>query len=351
MNRQKLFQTFPIIETENLRLRQLYAQSDSNVIFTELYNDRDVSKWYQDDVTGEFSMFSKLEHWDREYFNERIIVWGIELKSTKELIGIRFCQVFETTHSAYLECRLSRKHWGRGLMTEATCAIIDFLESSDIYQIFTIIHPENTRALKLDRKLGFLELPISEFYISDNQTFHEKITLNGLFATVQNSGEKLFVLPKIDKNAFKYFELANIFRLRNDISRSIEFAIKSIEYQSDFVHSLNRLGWDLLDTGSHSKAINIFLKIIAMKPKKTSAILGLAYAYSDANEVSLAINYYKKYLLIENLDDETYVVFGNLLFNNGYFKEAFDAYNQALKANPNNPHAAGNRNEALKYIR
>lgn len=357
MNRDKIFEQFSSLETERLRLRQLNIDNDAQILFDMLYNDTEIIKYDTSRVfevgNGEFAdiptMKNKMGMWEQMLRNKRIIVWGIELKSTGELIGIRFCEFF-SIGVAYLECKLSKEYWRQGLMTEATKAIIEFLEFHDVRQIFTIINNKNTPALGLDKKLGFLEVSLDEMYFSQNINPGEALSLQGLIRTMKRPDEHIFVLPKINLHAFRYFEAAVDARTQKDLRGCANYNIKALELQPDFIHAKNGLAWAILDMGDPSKAINLFNQILKVNPKKYTALLGRAYAFSDIGHYEDAIQDYHGYLKHDPNDDDTFIMLGNLYHQIGKFREAVNQYDKALKINPRNATAFQNKMNSIQMI-
>ena len=358
MNTDKIFQRFPTLETERLVLRQLNTEKDAQVLFDKLYNVPEIIKYDTNHVfavgDGEYfpvpTMKGKMISWEQMFWKKRIIVWGIEIKSTKELIGIRFCEFF-SMGIAYLECKLRKEYWRQGFMAEATNAIIKYLEFHDVRQIFTIVNIKNTPALGLDKKLGFIEVGLNDMYFSQDIHPGEAMALQGLIGTMEKPDERIFVLPKINPLAFKYFEAAGDARRQQDIRSCANYYIKALELQPDFIHAKNGLAWAILDMGDPSKAIDLFSQILKVKLKKYTALLGRAYAFSDIGDIDRAIQDFNDYLKLEPDDDDTYTLLGNTLYQANRFREAIIAYDNAIRINPRNENAKQNKVNASQMIR
>lgn len=358
MNRDKIFQGFPTLQTERLILRQLDTDDDAQILFDKLYNDPEIIKYDTSRVfevgKGSFSimltMKSKMGLWEQMLWNKRIIVWGIELKSSGELIGIRYCEFF-SMGVAYLECKLSKEYWRQGLMTEATTAIVNFLEFHDVRQIFTIINNKNLPALGLDKKLGFVEVDLGNMYFSQDIHPGEAMALQGLIGTMERPDERIFVLPKINPLAFEYFEAAGDARKQQDLRSCTNYNIKALELQPDFIHAKNGLAWAILDMGDPSKAIDLFTQILKIKPNKYAALLGRAYAFSDIGDIDRAIQDFNNYLKLDPEDDDTFTLLGNTLYQVNRFREAIVAYDNAIRINPRNENAKQNKVNASQMIR
>lgn len=321
MDRYKIFQRFPTLETERLVLRQLNKKNDAQILFDKLYSDPEICRYDRrqiTDVEGSShtivpSMKGKMDSWEEMFENKRIIVWGIELKSNGELIGNRFCEFFSTS-LAYMEYKLCRDYWRQGLMTEATNAIIEFLEFHDVSQIFTIINSKHTPSLEFHKKLGFVQVSLSDIYVSKNIHFGEAISLYGLIETMKRPDERIFVLPKINPLAFYYYDEADEARRQQDLRSCASYNSKALELQPDFIQAKNELAWAILDMGDPSKAIDLFTQILKVKPNKYIALLGRAYAFSDIGDLDRAIQDFNYYLKLVPDDDNNYTYLGNILY-------------------------------------
>lgn len=357
MNREEIFKSFPELETDRLKLRYLDPDEDAQKIFDELYKDPEIIKYDGNRVyevgKGSFSvvpsMSSKMHLWQQGFFGKRVIVWGLELKSTGELIGTRFCE-FYSMGIANIECKLSKKYWRMGLMTEATKAIVDFLEFHDVRQIITTIHRENKAAINLDKKLGFVECSINDLHFTQDIWLGESISLQGLVQTMQDPNKIIFVRPKIHPKAFQYFEQAGDAKRNGDLRSCLFLNAKSIEYQNDFIHALNGLAWTKLDMGDPQGAISDFNKIISQRPNKYSALLGRAYAFFDLGQFNEGTNDLMSYLELLPDDGETFVMLGNYLFQARRFRESINAYDKALEINPNDQEARQYKQTVMTYL-
>lgn len=357
MNKDEIFKSFDKIETERLRLRYLDPIKDAKELFVNLYSDPEITKFDSNKVyeVGEGglsiipTMSKKMLFWQHAFWAKKLIVWGIELKETGELIGTRFCE-FYSMGIANLECKLSKKYWRKGIMYEATNAIIDFLEFHDVLQIITTIHKDNTAAINLDKKLGFTQCSIDDLYFTQNIDFEESISLQGLVNLMQDPSQLIFVRPKIAPQSFSYFEQARHARKNGDLKSCAILNSKAHQIQPDFIHALNGLGWAKLDMGDPLGAISDFNRILSLKPKKYSALLGRAYAYADLQQFDESVKDLNLYLSLIPDDGETYVMLGNYFFQARMFRDAIDAYEKALAINPNDQEALQYKQTVMSYL-
>ncbi|MHA6483536.1 GNAT family N-acetyltransferase [Paenibacillus sp. strain BS8-2] len=126
MQVQDVFGTFPVMETERLRLRPV-TREDAEDMF-RYCADPDVSEfttWYPHQTMADTWGF--IEHLTNKYTNGELAPWGVEDKATSTFIGTCGFVHWSTAHaSAELGYALSKEYWNKGLMTEAAKQIVDF---------------------------------------------------------------------------------------------------------------------------------------------------------------------------------------------------------------------------------
>lgn len=357
MNREEIFQHFPTMETTRLLLRQPEIEKDSKVLFDELYSDPDVIKYDFSRVyevgKGGFSitptMIGKMELWQQGFWGQRIIVWGLEYKSTKNLIGTCYCEFF-SMNIVNIDSKLSKKYWKKGLMTEAYRAIIDFLEFHDIRQLVTSVNKTNLAGIKLYRKLGFSEVSINDLYFTKETGFGEAISLTGLIDTLKRPDEIIFVKPKINHQAMELLEKSEDAKRAGNMRNSLLLITKALEFQPNFVHALNSIAWAKLQMEDPHGAIHEFSKLLKIKPNKYTGLLGRAYAYSDVHQWEQAITDMVAYLKLQPNDSDSFVMLGNYLFQAKRYKEAVTAYDEALRINPNQQDAHQYKQNVISYL-
>lgn len=117
-----------IVETKRLILRK-YTMNDAEDIFNNWTSDEEVSKflaWRPHKSVEETK--SILESWISEYENMDRYHWGIEMRSSNQVIGdIAVFNLKEKHCSCEIGYCLSRQFWNMGIMTEAMNGVIDFL--------------------------------------------------------------------------------------------------------------------------------------------------------------------------------------------------------------------------------
>ncbi len=158
--RLEKFKEFPRIETERLVLREI--RMDDAEWYLRHFSAREI-------VTGQgFPAPRDLEEAKQEMmtyfvdlFKERNgFRWGIELESSPGLVGS--CGYYKWQKPDGLQAELGYdldpRFWGRGIMTEALSAIIDFgFQKMGLNRIEILIMKHNARSIKLAEKLGFVK--------------------------------------------------------------------------------------------------------------------------------------------------------------------------------------------------
>jgi len=126
MLQNKRLPEIPKIETERLILRKI-TEDDINDIFeyasipdVTIFVLWDTHKTCQDSI--DFVKFAD------EQFNSNIsIIWGIEIKSEKKLIGSIDLRDWNAIHMCgEIGYVISKKYWNRGYVSEAVKAVIKF---------------------------------------------------------------------------------------------------------------------------------------------------------------------------------------------------------------------------------
>lgn len=149
-------QTFPVLETDRLVLRQL-EQRDAKDIYLFLA-DEETMRFYDPPITRfEQAEKSILRH-QRRFLDREAIRWGITLKGEDKVIGNCGYSWDAANFSAVLSYILAKPYWNRGIMTEALTAILSFgFESCHLHRIEAHVALPNQASARVLRKMGFQE--------------------------------------------------------------------------------------------------------------------------------------------------------------------------------------------------
>lgn len=151
------FVEFPQLETERLMLREMTID-DVEFYFRHFNNDEIVEGSC---FLGPESLEAAKEELKRYCINpfkeNKGVRWGIVKKGSKELIGT--CGYYDwnkTVHRAEIGYDLDPVYWGRGIMTEALGATLEYgFEKMELNRIQAIIDSKNVRSIRLVQRLGF----------------------------------------------------------------------------------------------------------------------------------------------------------------------------------------------------
>jgi ribosomal-protein-alanine N-acetyltransferase len=149
--------TFPTLETQRLVLREMTV-ADAGHVFGFL-SDLEVMQFYDceafktvEEARALILRFCQL------FANANGFRWGIALKSEPQAI-IGTCGLFgwnQRARQATLGYELARRHWGRGLMTEAVRALLGYaFHDLDMHRIRATVVTANVASVRLLEGLSF----------------------------------------------------------------------------------------------------------------------------------------------------------------------------------------------------
>lgn len=123
---EDVFGDLPELETPRLRLRKLKIEDAADMF--EYASDPEVARdvtWEPHKSINDSAVF--LNSVLQKYAGKKTSEWGLVLKESGKLIGTCGFVWWKPEHAkAEFGYALSRKYWGRGLMTEAAAAVMDF---------------------------------------------------------------------------------------------------------------------------------------------------------------------------------------------------------------------------------
>ena len=115
----------PILETKRLTLRKIKLE-DAEAMYQYASKD-DVTKHVLWDSHRSIETTKQFVQMMIDKYEEGNFAWAIMLKETKEFIGtIDFVTYNEAEKIAEIGYALSDRHWGKGYVSEATKALLDF---------------------------------------------------------------------------------------------------------------------------------------------------------------------------------------------------------------------------------
>jgi ribosomal-protein-alanine N-acetyltransferase len=155
MEIKDIYGDLPKLETERLILRKLTLE-DADDMF-EYGSDDEVSKYVTWDTHQSLSATKEFIEYILGLYDEgKVAPWGIELKESRKLIGtIDFVSWQVRHHTAEIGYVLSKKHWGKGITTEAANEIIRFgFNEMELVRIQARCFLENAGSERVMEKAG-----------------------------------------------------------------------------------------------------------------------------------------------------------------------------------------------------
>ena len=156
MTTDDAFTRFPTLITNRLLLRHIEL-GDAESLFAIL-SDEKAMEFYGNEPHQSLDDTKELiRQIQARYDNKQALRWGITLKNEDKFIGscslFHFDAEFDRAETGY---ELNRVFWGKGIMTEATSAILTFgFSELGLHRIEAIIDIANERSKNLLLKLGF----------------------------------------------------------------------------------------------------------------------------------------------------------------------------------------------------
>ena len=148
------------IRTPRLLLRRWCA--DDLAPMAEINADPEVMRWIRDgSVLAPQETAQAIERWEAEWDGQGFGLFAVELRASGELIGFtglavpRFLP--EILPAVEIGWRLGRRYWGRGYVSEAARAAMEFArEVRGLDRLVSIARVGNTASENVMRKLGMV---------------------------------------------------------------------------------------------------------------------------------------------------------------------------------------------------
>jgi [ribosomal protein S5]-alanine N-acetyltransferase len=189
MSLKDAFQTFPVLTTERLILRQL-DDADAEA-FYELYSEPDVPKYLDWDGPGSVDVAKMIiAYFNDQYRKREVIRWAIVSKETNKLIGTCIICGFTRNSICDVGYDLAKPEWGKGIMQEALKELLKFVdEDLKFHRVQAQVRPPNIASQMLLKKLGFKEEGMQHLggYHETQKYFYDFL----LFARVKELGEQI----------------------------------------------------------------------------------------------------------------------------------------------------------------
>lgn len=171
------FSYFPVLKTPRLLLREIMPE-DAEAIF-EIRRDYEVTRLNTGEPLQRVEQAAALIRSIRAgYAEQSELRWGITLKNRTDVV-IGMCGYNYWVCRDFRACvgyDLARAYWGRGIMTEAMRAVIEFgFEEMELNRIEADASAENIASIRVLEKLGFQREGVEREQYYENGHFHDLI--------------------------------------------------------------------------------------------------------------------------------------------------------------------------------
>ncbi|MET3731283.1 GNAT family N-acetyltransferase [Moheibacter stercoris] len=150
----------PQLETERLLIKPLSEEHIDD--WFEMDSDPEVHTYIsQSPVQSKDEIREALKFISQQYKDNGVGRWAVVDKNSGEMLGwcgLKFYKEPLNGHAQIYEhgYRFKQKHWGKGLATESSKAVLDWgFENLGIDTIYAITDPENLNSQHVLKKLGF----------------------------------------------------------------------------------------------------------------------------------------------------------------------------------------------------
>ncbi|MDE6470393.1 MAG: GNAT family N-acetyltransferase [Eubacterium sp.] len=141
----------PTLKTERLILRR-FTQNDLDAMY-RIFSDDDVNKflpWFPLKTIEDAKTFY-IEQYEKKYKQEKAYNYAICLKENNQPIGYINVSMNESYDFGY---GLSKEFWNKGIVTEASKAVVNLLRKDGIPYITATHDINNPRSGEVMKKLG-----------------------------------------------------------------------------------------------------------------------------------------------------------------------------------------------------
>lgn len=181
MSAAEVFSSFPVLYVDDdLVLRQI-THNDVEDYFAYL-SDEEVLTYVPEECIPRTLERAKEEiDYNLDLFRyKRSIYWAIAKRDDNKLIGSCGFNYWNRDHSrTEISYDLSRKYWGKGIMTRVAKSVLGFaFTRMELHRVEATVTPSNYASLKVLRKLGFKKEGILREQKLLHGKFHDAVILS-----------------------------------------------------------------------------------------------------------------------------------------------------------------------------
>lgn len=146
---------FPVLQTPRLHLIEIQHAHQPDLFY--LLTDKRVTEYYHVVPLTEVGDVRRVVDFLKQRFlDKQGIRWGIALAGREDLIGMIGFNSFVPRHKGVLVFALVQEYWGKGYMTEAIAAVLEYgFTTLELKRIEAEVLPGNKASEKVLTKSGF----------------------------------------------------------------------------------------------------------------------------------------------------------------------------------------------------
>ncbi len=159
MNYDKLFKSFPIIEGDDILIKQIEKQDLND--YVEINMNEVLYRFKPGEPRKTIAAVENIiGHHERDFYKKIIINLGIYLKEeNNKMVGVAELFDFDTkVNAATIGYTLNQNYWGKGIATKSTALILNYLfDEIDVNRIQAFVMPENEKSKKVLLRSKFIK--------------------------------------------------------------------------------------------------------------------------------------------------------------------------------------------------
>lgn len=173
---------FRRLETARLRLRHL--DPGDAAAYHGIFSDSETMRFWSGEPIETLDEARDMLDRDLEWVKSGdALCWGIALPESNRLVGKISLYLFSRQNRrAEVGYILDRSHWGRGLMSEALDAVLEFaFDELDLHRVEADVDPDHAASLALLARFGFVREGLFRDRWHVHDRWHDSVML-GLLA-------------------------------------------------------------------------------------------------------------------------------------------------------------------------
>ncbi|SHO47760.1 GNAT family N-acetyltransferase [Anaerocolumna xylanovorans] len=155
----KLFKNFPIIEDDDILMKQIEKQDLSD--YVEINMNEVLYRFKPGEPRKTIAAVENIiGHHERDFYKKIIINLGIYLKKdNNKMVGVAELFDFDTKVSAAtIGYTLNQNYWGKGIATKTTALLLNYLFNEiDVNRVQAFVMPQNEKSKKVLLRNDFIK--------------------------------------------------------------------------------------------------------------------------------------------------------------------------------------------------